>query len=97
MTDEIRVEAVSFGFHYCAVFRCAGKPDQLLDGPDGKPLRFESAFKAIAAGKRVQQPRADALAAESLTFRANANRDLLDERERVFANLGGASFKRGRR
>lgn len=97
MTDEVRVEAVSFGLHYCAVFRCAGKPDQLLDGPDGKPLRFGSAFKAIAAGKQLQQPRADALAAEALTFRANTNRDLLDERDRVFAKLGGTSFKRGRR
>lgn len=97
MTSEIRVEAVCFGAHYCAVFRENGKPDQLLDGPDGKPLKFTSAFDAIMTGKRVRQPRAETLAAEALTFRTNTSRDLLDERDRVFAKLGGASFKRGRR
>ncbi len=97
MNTDIRVEAVCFGAHYCAVFREDGRPDQLLDGPDGKPLKFTSAFDAIMAGKRARQPRAEALAAEALTFRANTNRYLLDERARVFAKLGGASFKRGRR
>ncbi|CAM5657515.1 hypothetical protein MAUB1S_11441 [Mycolicibacterium aubagnense] len=97
MTSKIRVESVCIGLHYHAVFRSDGEPDQLLDGPDGKPLKFTSAFDAIMAGKRARQPRAEALAAEALTFRATSNRDLLDERARVFAKLGGASFKQGRR
>ncbi|WP_164748412.1 hypothetical protein, partial [Mesorhizobium sp. M1A.F.Ca.IN.022.05.2.1] len=87
---EIRVEALSFGTYYVAVFRRDGQPDETLDGPDGKPLRFGSASEAIRAGKAKLVPEAKALAAASKTFKADRRREIDDERERVFANFRGA-------
>ncbi|TJV51141.1 MAG: hypothetical protein E5Y01_16265 [Mesorhizobium sp.] len=89
MTDEIRVEALPFGDHYFAVLRQAGKPDDIIDGPDGKPQRFATAYAAIRAGKAKLVPEATALEAASRTFRRDRNRELDEERRRVFGDGGG--------
>lgn len=49
--SDLRVEAVGFPDHYCAVYRRDGCPDIMLDGPDGRPRRFPSAYSAIAAAR----------------------------------------------
>lgn len=92
MSDEIRVEALPFGNYYFAVLHRPGKPDDILDGPDGKPMRFSSAYAAIQAGKATLAPPANSLAAAAKTFRKDRNRGADEERDRVFAN-----FERGRR
>lgn len=51
MTDGLRIESVPFRDHYLAVYRRPGRPDEILDGDDGKPRRFPSATAAIAAAK----------------------------------------------
>jgi len=90
---EIRVEALPFGDHYFAVLREAGKPDDILDGPDGKPRRFASAYAAISAGRATLVPVAGALLQTAAkTFRRDRNREADDERDRVFA-----AFDRGGR
>jgi hypothetical protein len=89
MTDEIRVEALPFADHYLAVFRQAGKVDTILDGPDGKPRRFETAYAAIAAGKATLVPAGDALRASAKTFRTDRNRATDEERDRVFSQFDG--------
>lgn len=90
MSDDIRVEALPFGDHYFAVLRQAGKPDDILDGPDGKPRRFETAYAAIQAGKAKLVPEATALEAASRTFRRDRNHELDEERDRVFSRFGDA-------
>ncbi|RUV23457.1 MULTISPECIES: hypothetical protein [unclassified Mesorhizobium] len=85
---EIRVEALSFGAYYLAVLRQEGQPDDILDGPDGKPQRFDSASHAIRAGKARLVPEAKALASASKTFGRDRRRELDEERERVFARFG---------
>lgn len=97
MTDEIRVSAISFGTYYCACIHRLGQPDEMLDGADGKPLRFASMSEALRAGRGIVLPSASTLLAASRSYRTERNRDFIDERDRVFAKLGGASFKRGRR
>lgn len=97
MSDGARVTAVCFGAHYCACIHRPGRPDEMLDGPDGKPLRFASMSEALRAGRKIVMPSADTLLAASRSYRLERNRGLDDERDRVFAKLGGASFKRGRR
>jgi len=87
---EIRVEALSFGSYYVAVFRQDGQSDETLDGPNGKPQRFGSASDAIRAGKAKLVPEAKALAAAAKTFRTDRNRGADEERDRVFANFRGA-------
>ncbi|MGX9145918.1 hypothetical protein [Mesorhizobium sp. 128a] len=51
MTADFRIEAIAIGNSYVAAYRRAGEPDQLLDGADGKPERFASAFDAVRAAK----------------------------------------------
>jgi hypothetical protein len=46
-----RIEAVAIGPYYVAAYRREGCADVLLDGPDGKPERFASAFDAVKAAK----------------------------------------------
>jgi len=87
---EIRVEALSFGAYYVAVLRRPGEPDEIIDGPDGKPLRFDSASEAIRAGKAKLVPEAKALQVAAKSFRADRNRGADEERDRVFANFRGA-------
>ncbi|TIU02317.1 MAG: hypothetical protein E5W43_00810 [Mesorhizobium sp.] len=89
MTDEIRVEALPFGDHYFAVVRRPGKPDDIIDGPDGKPKRFDTAYAAIRAGKALLVPEAKTLASASKTFGHDRRRELDEERERVFSQFGG--------
>lgn len=86
---EISVEALSFGGHYLAVLRQDGKPDETVDGADGRPLRFDSAHAAISAGKAKLVPAAAALQAEAKTFRADRHRSADEERRHVFANFRG--------
>jgi hypothetical protein len=97
MSEEVRVESLSFGSYYCAVIRRPGKPDELLDGVDGRPIRYPSASAAIRAGRDRIVPAAASLRAEAISFRADRDHGLDAERDRVFAKLGGASFKRKRR
>lgn len=92
MSEEIRVEALPFGDHYFAVLHRPGKPDDILDGPDGKPIRFPSAYAAVQAGKATLAPAANSLAAAAKTFRKDRTRVADEERDRVFAY-----FERGRR
>ncbi|TGT72923.1 hypothetical protein EN802_13675 [bacterium M00.F.Ca.ET.159.01.1.1] len=87
MTDETRVEALPFGDCYFAVLHRPGRPDDILDGPDGKPRRFETAFAAVEAGKAVLTPQAKSLKKASKTFGRDRRRELDDERERVFARF----------
>jgi hypothetical protein len=58
--SDLRIEAIGFPDHYCPVYRRDGSPDIMLDGPDGRPRRFTSAFAAINAAKLelVVSPRA---------------------------------------
>ncbi|TGR14166.1 hypothetical protein EN845_34955, partial [Mesorhizobium sp. M8A.F.Ca.ET.202.01.1.1] len=74
MTDETRIEALPFGNHYFAVLRRPGQPDDILDGPDGKPKRFETAYAAIQAGKATLVPAAKSLQVAAKTFRRDRNR-----------------------
>lgn len=89
MTDETRVEALPFGNHYFAVLRRPGEPDDIIDDTDGKPKRFDTAYAAIRAGKALLAPEAKTLEISSKTFRHDRNRDLDEERDRVFSRLGG--------
>ena len=89
---EIRFEALPFGAHYFAVLRQPSRPDEILDGPDGKPLKFDSAYAAIQAGKAKVAPEAKALELASKTFGRDRRRELDEERDRVFA-----AFDRGGR
>ncbi|TGP28219.1 hypothetical protein EN875_032190 [Mesorhizobium sp. M2D.F.Ca.ET.232.01.1.1] len=90
MSDDIRVEALPFGTHYFAVLRQPGKPDEILDGPDGKPRRFDTAYAAISAGKAGLVPEARGLQCAAKTFVRDRRRELDEERERVFERFGGA-------
>lgn len=89
MSEDIRVEALPFGDHYFAVVRRPGKPDDIIDGPDGKPKRFDTAYAAIRAGRALLVPEAKALETASKTFRHDRNRDFDEERDRVFSQFGG--------
>jgi molybdopterin/thiamine biosynthesis adenylyltransferase len=90
LTSEIRVEALPFGDHYLAVFRETGTTDVILDGPDGRPQRFTSAYAAITAGKATLVPAAAGLKAQAKTFRADRTRGADEERRSVFS-----AFDRG--
>lgn len=49
----VRIEALAFGSHYFAVIHRTGEHDEIVDGPDGKPMQFATATEAVCAGKRA--------------------------------------------
>ncbi len=78
----MRVSALPFGSGYFAVIHRAGSPDEIMDGPDGRPRLFGTATEAIGAGKRlVPEPLPDAIAA----WRRLRDDGLAGELDRVFA------------
>lgn len=51
MKEDIRIEAIGFIDHYCAVYRRRGEHDEFLVDQDGKRRRFETAAAAICAAR----------------------------------------------
>ncbi|MBE1208130.1 hypothetical protein [Aminobacter carboxidus] len=102
--SDLRVEAIGFPGYYCAVYRRDGIPDRLLDGADGRPEQFPSAWAAVQAGKAalVQRRDADApfVGADPLgveTWLADRDAAIAAERHKVFGpdqprDRGGRTF-----
>ncbi len=95
---SVRVDVITLGGSYCAVFRRAGEPDELHVDEAGKPLRFATASLALRAGRKA------ASASDPGTIRAERGDGLLSawrkdkaaaivaERTRVFSGFdAGAS------
>ena len=51
MSAAIRIEAVGFLDHYCAVYRRPGEHDEFLVDGEGNRCRFETAAAAIYAAR----------------------------------------------
>lgn len=51
MSAAIRIEAVGFLDHYCAVYRRPGERDEFLVDGEGNRRRFETAAAAIYAAR----------------------------------------------
>ncbi len=102
MMDLIRVSAMPFGDAYFAVIHRPGSPDEIMDGPDGRPARFATAYLAQQAGLHslqiahhsdAPQPLPDPMGIE--TWREQKARELAEEQERAFGPA--VEFRRRRR
>lgn len=98
--SELRVEALPFDDIYLAVLHRPGVPDEILDGPDGKPRRFSSAGEAHRAGNEAlglvtsAGGDRDPLGVEA--WRQQRSRRETEESARVFKGFGTASKRRKR-
>lgn len=73
-----------------AVIHRPGMPDEILDGSDGRPQRFASASQALAAAERAAglcPPPVSTLDAGIADWRARRDREIAEERERVFGSM----------
>lgn len=80
------------GDDHFAVVKEAGKPDMILDGADGRPERFQTAYAALSAAKKEigavePVPIEDGI----MAWRRDRDRRLAEERARVFAEKGEPS------
>lgn len=96
MADDIRVSAMPFGDIYFAVIHRAGCPDEIVDGPDGKPIRCTAAAEAIRTARHA----AGIIAEPGIDFgvedwRQRRAADHAEEVRRVFGDA--APIRHGRR
>jgi len=90
MTTTVRrADILIIGDHHFAVVKEAGKPDVILDGEDGRPRPYPTAYAALSAAKRaighVEPVRIeDGIRA----WKRDRDRRLAEERERVFGAKG---------
>lgn len=101
---SVRIEIVTLGDHYCAVFRRPGKPDEFLVDERGRPQRFASASVALRQGRKalvITDAPAIVPAVDDVlgirAWRAAKNADLKAERDRVFGTSAPASIERNGR
>lgn len=96
MSAAIRIEAVGFLDHYCAVYRRPGERDEFLVDGEGNRRRFETAAAAIYAarsaigiGSRSMEPKA--LAEEAAAWKRRKDAAPKDPFRLKLSDIGASS------
>lgn len=90
MTEPARrADILIIGDDHFAVVKEAGKPDVILDGEDGRPQPYPTAYAALSAAKRAIGHVEPVRIEDGIrTWKRDRDRRLAEERERVFGAKG---------
>jgi hypothetical protein len=88
-TPARRADILIIGDDHFAVVKEAGKPDVILDGADGRPQPYPTAYAALSAARKAIGEAVPVRVEDGIrAWRRDRDRRLAEERARMFGKRG---------